>query len=173
MRDRRRASLVVALGAILVAALSLACGAGAQQQPLTDFSSLLPSAPTLPPAPTLALDGSPLNVPGPPFAVPEVPDDRLKPIVGPAPDWWYLVPIHPAATASQTEGRSYHYVAPVSPQQMTAFYLQALQRGGWEPFLDPIESGSYSLLEYSRGSTDATIYISPRDAGSLVSILIQ
>jgi hypothetical protein len=36
-----------------------------------------------------------------------------------------------------------------------------------------LEAGDYSYLSYDRYSDSVTIYISPRDSGSLISIIVN
>lgn len=165
---RRRAAVIG-----LAAVLTVACGLFPDDA-LTGFTEdFLASLPTPLPMATLEFPSFEGNVLPPVWDQPDIPAGALQPLVGPAPDWWYLVPIHRQAATAGSILRDYHYTAPVSPEDMTDFYEEAMQRGGWEIFVDPMHSGSYSLLSYDSGETYARIYVSPRDGGSLVSIIIE
>lgn len=169
----RRAPIRLAAAIGLAALSTLAC-ALTPDAAMTEFTEgLLASMPTLPPMATLEFPTFEGDVLAPVWNQPDIPAGTLQPLVGPAPDWWYLVPVHRQATTAGSILRDYHYTAPVSPEAMTDFYEETMQRGGWEIFVDPMHSGSYSLLSYEDGGTYARIFISPRDGGSLVSIIIE
>jgi hypothetical protein len=170
---RHRAAIRLAAAIGLAALATLACGL-TPDAAMTEFTEgLLASMPTLPPMATLEFPAFEGDVLAPVWNQPSIPAGTLQPLVGPAPDWWYLVPVHRQATTAGSILRDYHYTAPVAPEDMTDFYEDAMQRGGWETMMDALRSGSYSYLSYTDGSTRATIYISPRDGGSLVSIIIE
>lgn len=128
---------------------------------------------TIPPIPDSPLEFSSGDLIAPVFSLPQIPDGTIQPMIGPAPDWWYLVPVHRAAYAAGTIGRDYHYLVALPPDELLSYYEGAMKRGGWEEIMDTITTGSYSMMLYDRGDTDARIYIAPRDGGTLVSIVIE
>ncbi len=142
----------------------------------------LPAMPTLPGAEMfpLATLPSPFDAedfagfPGPAWNLPDIPEGVLKPLVGVPPQWWNWVPIHPSLHLAGEHEGGFHYLVDVPPKDMLAYYKEALRSAGWaEGLMGPLESGDYSYLTYERYENSATIYISPRDGGSLVSILVE
>jgi hypothetical protein len=111
--------------------------------------------------------------PGPTWQLPDVPAEILVPFVGPAPQWWNWVPIHPTARVGGEANGGLHYVVEVTPTTMLSYYREALRQAGWEERMSSLEAGDYSFLSYDRYEDHATIYISPRDSGSLVSIIVE
>jgi hypothetical protein len=157
----------------LVVLLTLACGT-LPSVPLPDFdNTLLGAVATLPPMPTLGFPEFDGEVLPPIFSLPEVPEGTIQPLIGSPPDWWYLVPIHRSAYAAGSNGRDYHYLVALPTSEVTDFYEELMGGGDWETFMGTIASGSASMMSYSRDGSTATIYISPHDGGSLVSIVIE
>lgn len=142
--------------------------------PFPEFADSFPAEiGTPPPMPTLAFPDLDPGLIAAPFSIPEVPPDTLVRLTTSPPAWWYLVPIHNRAHTAGSVGRDYHYLVSLTPEEMADYYKQAMRLGGWEAFFEPLISGSYAMLHYTRDTTDATIYVSPRDGGALVSILIE
>ncbi len=157
----------------LTALLTTACGF-LPEIPLPDIADPFPAAiGTLPPMPTLAFQDLDPGLLAEPFSFPRVPEGTLQPLTTSPPAWWYLVPIHTRAHTAGSIGRDYHYLVALPAEEVAAYYQQAMRLGGWETFFDPMISGSYAVLHYTRDTADATIYISPRDDGALVSIIIE
>jgi hypothetical protein len=142
---------------------------------------LLPSLPALPtdssffggPIPTVgSLEFGEFGM-APIWEAPDVPADVLKPVAGAPPQWWHWVPIHPGPqTAAEYEG-GYHYTLASPPSDIQAYYREALPQAGWEPRLQEFVSGDYSMFDVSRYGESVTIYISPHDMGTIVSIVLD
>ena len=140
--------------------------------------------PTLPPLPTdSSFFGGPMPTPPsldieafslpPVWQVPDVPADILKPVTGAPPQWWHWVPIHPSPqSAAEYEG-GYHYTLDAPPSEIQEYYRKALPGAGWEPGVCEFVTGDYSMFSYSRYGVSATIYVSPGDTGTIVSILLD
>ena len=157
---------------LLVPALALACGL------LPDFPTLPTSSTSFEPFPisTLALPfaGGDLGpIPGPTWQLPDVPDSVLSPFAGDPPEWWHWVPIHPLAYGGGEYGGGFHYLVDVAPPEMLTYYKEALRQAGWEERMGELVVGDYSLLSYDRYSDSVTIYVSPRDSGSLISSIVN
>ncbi|HET7011777.1 MAG TPA: hypothetical protein VFI11_13455 [Anaerolineales bacterium] len=154
----------------LLLALAAACGS----------LPPLPSLPTLPaneifPVTTLdvSFDPGQTFVMPPSWQVPDVPEDVLAPIPGAAPQWWEWVPIHPAIRAGGEYDGGFHYRVDLAATDMLNYYQEALRQAGWQASMAPFVSGDYSYLSYARYEASATIYISPGDSGSLISIVVE
>jgi len=113
------------------------------------------------------------SFPGPTWQLPDVPDSVLSPFAGDPPEWWHWVPIHPATYGGGEAGAGFHYLVDVAPLEMLSYYKEILRQAGWEERMGELVVGDYSLLSYDRYSDSVTIYISPRDLGSLVSVVLN
>jgi hypothetical protein len=167
----RRPSLS-AIWILLLPALAIGCGQ-------------LPVFPTLPtfstsfepfPVATLPLpfgEGDLGPILGPTWQLPDVPDSVLSPFAGDPPEWWHWVPIYPAPYGGGEYGGGFHYLVDLAPAEMLSYYREALRQAGWEERMGELVVGDYSLLSYDRNADSVTIYISPRDSGSLVSVMLN
>jgi len=81
------------------------------------------------------------------------------------------VPIHPAAHAGGQTGNDYHYLVALPPADVIGYYEDSFERSGWEAFAGTLTSGSSALFSYTRDGQ--YVYVSPRDGGSLVSIVFD
>jgi hypothetical protein len=119
------------------------------------------------------LDDPSFAFPGPTWQLPDVPAETLVPFAGPAPQCWkWVLSVRPLGWGVRRTA-VFHYVVEVTPATMLSYYRKALRQAGWsEGLMGPLESGDYSYLTHERYGR-ATIYISPRDGGSLVSILVE
>ena len=160
-----------AIWILLLPALALGCG------PLPGFPTLPTSSTSFEPFPIstlpLAFEGDLGPIPGPTWQLPDVPDSVLSPFAGDAPEWWHWVPIHPATHGGGECCGGFHYLVDVAPSEMLSYYKEALRQAGWEERMGELEAGDYSYLSYDRYSDSVTIYISPRDSGSLVSVIVS
>lgn len=141
----------------------------------------LPSLPTFPPnstpfgIPVATLPGfEPGGFSLPPvWQVPDVPEDALKPIPGAPPQWWHWVPIHAAPLGAAEYDSAFHYTLDAAPSEVQEYYREALPQAGWEPRMDEFVTGDYSMFTCSRYGEAVIIYVSPYDAGTIVSILLD
>ena len=104
--------------------------------------------------------------------MPDVPDSVLIPFAGAPPEWWHCVPIHLAPRAGGEHDGGFHYLVDLAPPDMLSYYKEALRQAGCEERMGELVAGDYSLLSCDRYSDSATIYISPRGSGSLVSVIV-
>ncbi len=145
-----------------------------------DASSILSAFPTVVPFPTAEpLPFATLAVPQATFVLPpvwnrpEVPDDVLQPFAGDAPEWWFWVPIHPAARAGGDSGGGFHYLVDLPPSDVLDYYHEALRQAGWQERMGDLTTGDFSLLSYDRYDARADIYLSPYGSSTLVSIMVE
>ena len=66
---------------------------------------------------------------------------------------------------------AFHYTLDAAPSEVQEYYREALPQAGWEPRMDEFVTGEYSMFTCSRYGEAVIIYVSPYDAGTIVSIL--
>ena len=160
-----------AIWILLLPALALGCG------PLPGFPTLPTSSTSFEPFPIstlpLAFEGDLGPIPGPTWQLPDVPDSVLSPFAGDAPEWWHWVPIHPATHGGGACCGGLQFLVGGAQSAGRSYYKEALRQAGWEERMGELEAGDYSYLSYDHYSDSVTIYISPRDSGSLVSVIVS
>jgi hypothetical protein len=138
------------------------------------------SLPTLPPGPTatFTLAASP---PLPPTHTPTAADSPTPELTPPASqrlplptgepaDEWEGIPIMPEAIAGIEAEGDYWYSVKAAPQEIQAFYEEAMPTAGWQPFATSTSETGNLLIMYTKD--DRMVAISAIVQGDVTLVLI-